>query len=316
MERELWTLLYAVATKLDKPWGGWKYSTSDIVVVYFWAVVHDRPMSWAVVKAHWPEDLCPPCLPSQSQLSRRMRKDDARQLMTEVEQTWLGLVGVSAMWMRLIDGKPLAISGVSKDADAGYGRGAGGMQKGYKFHAVWGSGPLPIAWALAPMNTSEKTVARHLIPSLPGSGYLLGDPEYDCNALYDLAHEADHELLAPKRQKHRGVGHRPQSPYRLRSIELMKRPFGKGLYRFRRQIERDFGCLTNFGGGLACLPAWVRRFPRVRNWVHAKLLVNAAGGFKIIPTRKHMHNAGKRGRTTKSPGVCGDSPLLALRASD
>jgi hypothetical protein len=283
MERELWKVLYVVATKLDKPWGRWKYSTSDIVVVYLWSVVHDRPMSWAVVKAHWPDDLRPICLPSQSQLSRRMRKHDVRQLMMEVEHTWLGLVGVYSMWVRMIDGKPLAVSGVSKDPDAGYGRGAGGMQKGYKFHAVWASGPLPIAWALAPLNTSEKTVARQLIPSLPGSGYLLGDPEFDCNALYDLAHEADHELLAPKRQKQHGLGHRRQSPYRLRSIELMKRPFGKRLYRFRRQIEREFGGLTSFGGGLTCLPAWVRRFPRVCNWLHAKLLVNAARWFRNHP---------------------------------
>lgn len=283
MERELWKLLYVIATKLDKPWGRWKYSTSDIVVVYLWSVVHDRPMSWGVVKAHWPEDLRPICLPSQSQLSRRMRKHDVRQLMMEVEHTWLGLVGVYSMWVRMIDGKPLAVSGVSKDPDAGYGRGAGGMQKGYKFHAVWGGGPLPIAWGLTPMNTSEKTVARQLIPSLPGSGYLLGDPEFDCNALYDLAHEADYQLLAPKRQKHHGLGHRRQSPYRLRSIELMKRPFGKRLYRYRRQIEREFGSLTSFGGGLTCLPAWVRRFPRVCNWLHAKLLVNAARWFRNHP---------------------------------
>jgi hypothetical protein len=56
----------------------------------------------------------------------------------------------------------------------------------------------------------------------------------------------------------------------------MKRPFGKATHRFRNQIEREFGSLTSFGGGLVCLPAWVRRLPRVRNWVHAKLLVNAA----------------------------------------
>ena len=107
MERELWKVLYVVATKLDKPWGRWKYSTADIVVVYLWAVVHDRPMSWAVVKAHWPDDLRPICLPSQSQLSRRMRKDNVWQLMMEVEHTWLGLVAVCSMWVRMIDGKPL-----------------------------------------------------------------------------------------------------------------------------------------------------------------------------------------------------------------
>lgn len=276
MERELWSLLYRMAVKLGNPWGGWKYSTAEIVGTYFWSVVNDRPMYWSVHKANWPADLCPQRLPPQSTLSRRMRRSDAEQLMSEIEQTFLALAGVAHLLVRMIDGKPLAVSGVTKDSDAGYGRGAGGMQKGYKLYAVWATGPLPLAWALAPMNRSEKTMARQLIPTLPGEGYLLGDPEYDCNPLYDLAHDAGHQLLAPKRQKNHGLGHRRQSPNRLRSIELMKQSFGKSLYRFRRQIERDFGNLVSFGGGLTCLPAWVRRFTRVRNWVQAKLLVNAA----------------------------------------
>ena len=133
------------------------------------------------------------------------------------------------------------------------------------------------------MSDSERTMAKWLIPSLPGSGYLLGDSEYDSNELYDLAAEADHQLQARKRQKHRRLGHRRQSPHRLPSIELMASAFGKTLYRFRRQIERDFGNLVSFGGGLASLPAWVRRFPRVRNWLHTKLLINAARWFYNHP---------------------------------
>lgn len=283
MERELWLLLYEMASRLDKQWGRWKYSTAEIVVIYFWCVLHDRPMSWGIQRANWPEDLCPAWLPTQSTFCRRMRRPETLRLLLEIEQTWLALVGTSRLLIRMIDGKPLSVSGVSKDADAGYGRGAGGMQKGYKFYAVWATGPLPLTWALAPMNYSERTMARRLIPSLPGSGYLLGDAEYDCNHLYELAHAADHQLLARKRQKHRGLGHRRQSPHRLRSIELLKGTFGKMLYRFRHQIERDFGNLVSFGGGLACLPAWVRRFPRVRNWIHAKLLINAARWFYNHP---------------------------------
>jgi hypothetical protein len=276
MERELWKLLYDIAMKLDNPEDTRRYTAGDIVRVYFWCALHDRPMSWGVVKANWPEELRPRRLPSQSNFSRRMRRSDTEQLMTEIEHAWLAMTGVCQLLIRIIDGKPLAVSGVTKDQDAGYGRGAGGMQKGYKLHAVWGTGPLPLAWGLAPMNRSEKTMARQLIHTLPGEGYLLGDPEYDANALYDLAHDAGHQLIVPKRQKQHGLGHRPQSPYRLRSIELMKHRFGKGLYRFRRQIERDFGNFVSFPGGLACLPQWVRRFTRVRNWVQAKLLINAA----------------------------------------
>ncbi len=280
MERELWTLLYTMAVQLDAKRGAWKFNAADILAAYFWAVVHDRPMTWALCNAHWPEDLWPPNMPSQSTLSRRMRKESTQRLMLEIEETWLGLIMVSGCLLRRIDAKPLAVSGVTKDKDAGYGRGAGGMQKGYKLYAVWAGGPLPLAWGLAPMNVSEKTMARQLIPSLPGGGYLLADREYDSNALYEFAAKAGHQLLAPKRQKHKGIGHRWQSPHRLRSIELMKQPFGKSIHRFRNQIERDFGGLTNFGGGLTCLPPWVRRFPRVRNWVHAKLLVSAARWFR------------------------------------
>lgn len=285
MERELWKSLYAMAVELGKPCGDWKYTTADVVLVYLWAVLHDRPMNWAVDKGNWPPDLRPACLPSQSTLSRRMRRSESQQLMTEMENIWLAAMNVSTLLIKTIDGKPLSISGVTKDIDAGYGRGAGGMQKGYKLFAIWSSGLLPLAWALGPMNKSEKAMARELIPTLPGGGYLLGDPEYDSNPLHELAEQQGHQLLTPKRQKQHGVGHRKQSPSRLRSIELMKHSFGKAVYRFRRQIERNFGNLTSFGGGLTCLPAWVRRFTRVRNWVQAKLLINAARWLRKHPQK-------------------------------
>lgn len=276
MGRKLWSLLYAIAYRCDAGHGQWLYSQADIFMVYCWAVVHDRPMNWAVDPQNWPDDLRPRGLPSQSQLSRRMRKWRMVAFMIDVENACLALIGVARLWIARIDGKGVPTSLVTKDADAKYGHVSGGNAKGYKLHTVWSGGPLPLAWALAPMNVSEKTIAAVLIPGLPGAGYLLGDPEYDANHLFEAAHAAGYQLLTPKRQKHRGLGHRPQSPYRLRSIEMMKKPFGRALYRFRRQIERDFGNLVSFGGGLICLPPWARRFPRVRNWIHTKLLINAA----------------------------------------
>lgn len=306
MERELWQSLYAVTRCLDKPWGRWRYSTSDILGVYFWAVVHEEATSWAVDPENWFEDLRPALLPDQSTMSRRLRHDDVRQLMCEVEEYWLALFAVATYWIRVVDAKPLLVGGCSKDADAAFGRAVGGFARGYKFYAVWGGGPLPVAWALAPMNVNERTMARHLIPTLPGSGYLLGDAEYDANDLYDLAAAAGYQLVAPKqRPKTRsgaktGLGHRPHSPHRLRGLELLERPFGRDLFRFRRQIERDFGNATSFGGGLAPLPAWVRRFPRVLNWVHAKLLINAARWIRKHP-RRQMHNV-------VAPWARGDRP--------
>src|ERR1700722_13562715 len=210
MERELWRSLCLLAKKLDKPWGNWRYSTADVLTAYFWAVVHDRPTSWAANPREWPDDVRPALLPPQSTLSRRLRRPETVQLMTEVEQHLLALFAVGNCLAHIIDGKPLGVSGVSKDADAGYGRGAGGKQKGYKLHAVWGRAPLPVGWVLAPLNVSEKTVARWLIETLPGGGYLLGDTQYDVNYLYDAAEDAGFQLVTKKtRSRGRGgLGHR------------------------------------------------------------------------------------------------------------
>jgi len=274
MERELWKILYHLTKKLDTPWGNWKYSTTDILAVYFWAVLHDRPTSWAANPQQWPENLRPARLPPQCTLSRRLRSPKTVELMTNVEQLLVGIVMIGSRLVQIIDGKPLAVSAVSKDHDTGYGRGAGAKQKGYKLHAVWGDGPMPIAWALAPMNVSEKTMARHLIPTLPGGGYLLADSQYDANPLYDLATAAGLQMVAKKiKDRGRGgLGHRRQSEGRLRSLELLTTAFGQGLCNYRNSIESRFGTWVSIGGGLASLPAWVRGFNRVRNWVQAKIL--------------------------------------------
>ena len=288
MERELWKILYRLTRELDNPWGEWRYSTADVLAAYYWAVAHDRPTGWSADPTHWPDDLRPALLPPQSTLSRRLRRPRTVELMTAVENHLLALIALGSYLVQIIDGKALAVSGVSKDPDAGYGRGAGGYQKGYKLHAVWGAGRMPIAWGLAPMNVSEKTMARHLIPTLPGGGYLLADSQYDANPLYELAAETGYQLVA-KKTKDRGrggLGHRQQSGGRLRSIELLTTAFGVVLWNQRNAIERYFGAWVSFGGGLGPLPAWVRRFSRVRNWVQAKILL--AGARSLFFREQHM----------------------------
>jgi hypothetical protein len=283
MERELWRALYLLAANIDKRWGGWKYSTAEIVAVYFWAVLHDRPTSWAAQPAEWPDDLRPDPLPGQSTLSRRLKQADAVELMTAVEHQLVVLLGLGRHWIHILDGKPLAVSPISQDRDAAWGRGAGAWQKGYKVHALWNGGPMFTTWALAAMNVSEKTVALQLFRSLPGGGYVLADAQYDANSLYDAAQKEGFQLVAKKTpdRGRRGLGHRRQSPSRLRSIELLETPFGVELYRGRNAIERQFGVLTSTGGSLGPLPAWVSRFPRVRNWVQANLSSADFVGSKI-----------------------------------
>lgn len=275
MERELWDSLSHLASKLGNRLPRGRFGDDEILAVYFWAVVHDRPVSWACQSEHWPQCLLRYKLPSQPTLSRRMRTASVEQLMAAVESYLLTISAVQILRIRVIDAKALPVGGPSKDPDARWGRGAGSVQHGYKLHMIWGFGPLPVAWGLAPLDIQEKRIAKELIADLPGQGYLLGDSQFDSNRLYDAAAKEGYQLLAPRQRPGTGLGHRRHSPHRLQSMEILLTPFGRKLYRLRIKIEHYFAGLTTFVGGLGPLPFWVRHINRVKMWVHAKLLINA-----------------------------------------
>jgi IS5 family transposase len=278
MERELWPLLYrslrGAANGFSQKYV--HYQPWVLVAVFLWAALHDRPASWACDPRNWSTTrLRPPRLPSPATLSRRLDGVGVGLFWRRLEQRLRG-AGPPAL-LAFLDGKPLALSGVSKDPDAGYGRAAGGNGKGYKLHAVWSDRPLPEAWEVTPMNTCEKAAARRLLPQLGYGGYLLADGNYDASDLYDRAHRHGYQLVAAHRKgRNPGGGHRYQSPHRRRGIALLHSPFGRALYRLRGRIERSFGNAVSFGGGMGPPPAWVRGLDRVRTWVWAKLLINAA----------------------------------------
>jgi len=123
------------------------------------------------------------------------------------------------------------------------------------------------------MNHNEPKVAAELIPQIDHGGYLVGDTAYDSTKLYDLASIKSIQLVATQRCKGKSLGHRRHSPYRIRSIELLDRPFGQSLLTGRISIERMFGNLTSFPGGLKPLPHWVRTLFRVRMWIQAKIIL-------------------------------------------
>jgi len=279
MERELWTALCAFAARLHNRLAPGRYSDEAICAVYWWAVVHDRPTSWACRRENWPAELVHRVLPSQPTMSRRLRTAAIEQLLVDVERSLLTLSAASRLVLA-IDGKALPVGRPSKDADAAYCRGV----KGYKLHAVWGDSLVPLAWALAPLNVSERRIARTLAADLPGGGYLLGDSQYDVNYLYDAAAGSGYQLLAPQQRPSRRLGHRPHSPHRLRGLKLLRTAAGQQLYRQRRRIEHRFAQLTSFVGGLAPLPFWVRRFQRVKLWVQSKLLVSAVHQLLLATT--------------------------------
>jgi len=216
-------------------------------------------------------------------MSRRLRTAAVRRLLNALlrphRRPW---------WVRSLDSKPLPVGGCSKDPDARLGRGTGGWFRGYRLHAVWGAGAAPDAWEVLPADRGEPTAARVLVQRAGGGGYLLGDSNFDSNPLHRAAARRGFQVVAPPKKRGRGLGHRGHAAGRLRSLGLLRspwaappypargRPFGASLYGCRAAIERRFGHLTSFGGGLGPLPSWVRRLWRVRLWVQAKLLINAA----------------------------------------
>ena len=280
MEHQLWRSIVDVLATLSKSGKptAFDFSDEDIVKVSYWSVIHDRPTSWACERKHWPLWRRRHALPSESTMSRRLRSKSVRSLLNALEQRVVAPKAGGLFWM--IDGKPLPISGCSKDRQAGYGRAANCKAKGYKIHAIFDSQGGIAAWRVAPMNKDERVMAVRLVRTAPIQGYLVGDSNFDSNPLHEACGEREQLQLVTRRRNagKRGIGHHKQTAGRLRSIQLLENPyprFGEQLLLDRGEIERHFAHTTNWGGGLTCLPPWVRTHRRVHRWVQAKLVLTA-----------------------------------------
>jgi IS5 family transposase len=279
MEYQLWLSILAVLASFDKVrTPHCDFADDKIVSIFYWSVIHDRPIRWACQSRNWPLHLRGRPLPSESTMSRRLRSRSVLRLLSTLEHRLVAPKDPGLFW--IIDGKPLAISGCSKDRQAGYGRAANGKAKGYKVHAIVDMAGAVAAWRLAPMNTDERVMGQRLLRTAPLQGYVVADSNYDSNKLHKVCQERDQLQLVTRRRygSKRGTGHRKQTTGRLRSIELVENPmpaFAEQMLRDRGAIERRFAHLTNWGGGLTGLPPWVRRHRRVHRWVQAKLVLTA-----------------------------------------
>lgn len=272
MEDELFKQVYHLIkqTAKNKTLKRATFSHAQILRTYFWAVIHDRPIYWACKKKNWPIYYRRHQLPTASTMSRRLRTETIQELLKQMEHSLIQRVPRSTC--RWIDGKPLPIGGSSKDKQSAFGYGASSIAKGYKLYAVADKNQGFVCWTIRAMNNNEPKVAMELIPKLEGGGYLIGDNSYDSNKLYELASQQSIQLVAPRRMG-KALGHRRHSQHRIRAMELLDRPFGQSLVESRKGIERMFGNLTCFNGGLKPLPHWVRTLFRVRLWVQAKMIL-------------------------------------------
>lgn len=276
MEGELWNAVYRTVVEIAKPYPHQyvQYSDAVIVLVFLWAVWNDRPVSWACRSEHWPSSQRDWPKPSPPTMSRRLRSGRVDPLMREVRQSLEGSLPDSGFcWL---DGKALPVGNCSKDPDAGYGRVARGFARGYKLHVVWDAGGAIRAWDVRSLRVSEQAVAKQLIAQVSGNGFVLADANYDANRLYEVAGQHGWQLLAHRRYRHaQGVGHHRHSVWRLHALRMLQDGVGPPLLKSRQGIERRFGNLVCFAGGLQGLPPWVRRVHRVKLWIQGKLIFNA-----------------------------------------
>ncbi len=291
MEREFWLILMSALHELSrsrKDCSHHTHSTSLVVRIYLWAVLHDRPTSWACRKQARDQRTRPKTLPSQSTMSRRLRTPAFDECMNALTRRLRGRVDTSKIVVHRVEGKPLPIAKHSRDREAGTGYGAGKLQHGYKLHLVDAGNALPEAWIVTAMNLHESKVALQLIPQLDGTGYFLGDANYDDNRLYEARAEQGLRFVAPRRRPFTGLGKTPKPfhPDRLQAIGTLetarvaagpgKDTFGHERLRQRRRIETTLGRWSSHALGFKGLPAWVRGLRRLSQWVHAKFLIIAA----------------------------------------
>jgi hypothetical protein len=287
MEGELFELLYGMvrleAKRHSRP-RRVSYSDALILLVYFWAALHDRPICWACQLRHWPGENRFLSLPSAPTMSRRLKTFSCSWLLASLYHRLQTHDMPELSLCRRLDTKPLVVSGFSKDRDARRGYATGGLARGYKLAAVWGGGLVPEAFTVASLKVSDQQCAMNLIDALTENqrgvaGYLLADSNHETNPLHEYAMRHGLQLIAPRKKPGTALGHMQHAPARLRCIELLETDtgnhFGKQLYRLRGSIERDLGHLCSFGGGLQSLPSWVRHPHRVTRWIIAKLIIRA-----------------------------------------
>lgn len=273
MSSHVWKLVYQSLRRVNRriPREGrvCLYDDTLIVGMFLWATFHDRPLCWAADRSNYSSLFRPRKLPSRSQFGRRIRTPRCQALIDALNRELAMVEDVPNIF--LMDSRPLRLGSYSRDPDARRGRAGGAFAKGYKLHALATKQGQIVAWRLAPMNRNDLSVAWELIEEARPQGMVLADGAYDSGTLYDhvLKHRA---LLLTPLPANVGGGHRPQSRARLFAARMWKNG-AEILYRERIEIERIFSRQSSFGGGLAPLPAWVRRQTRVWRWVAAKLIL-------------------------------------------
>jgi|ERR1700761_427149 len=286
MNRAQWSLILKTIKRISRSvaveqrpsrlrFGDWL-----IVSMYFWTVAHDRPQSWSCRRENYSSLFRPRKLPSVSQFNRRMNQRRVLEILNRLHRELGG--DITATALSYLDGKPLTVGVASKDPDAKSGHVMGGYARGYKLHAWMSEDRRIPLWAVMPLNVHEVPVAQALVeqaPMLSDRALVLADQNYDSHKLHKQIDRHNGRLLVKPKGDSSGKRHpvtlRQMGPARRELLAAQKQTPGmiRLVHRQRVHAEGTFGNLCSYGGGLTCLPPWVRRLHRVRRWVGAKIIL-------------------------------------------
>lgn len=278
MDTKIWKLICQAIRSADrrilrtgrKP----KFTDQQILKMYLWSVGHDRPLCWACNRNHYATMYRPKQLPSVSQFCRRLKMSRIQQMLEAVDNYFLRYK--TSADVAFFDGKPMVVSEYSKDPDAKIGYADGRMRRGYKLHGFVTRDGWIAGFAIHSLNVGEPNTARSLVNAIIPGTLVLADGNYDSGPLYQAVADRRSMLLTRLRNKSRSEKQMKQMcPARQAAVILWEdyAQVCEETMKTRDEVERIFGALTCFGGGLAPLPAWVRRLPRVRRWVTAKIII-------------------------------------------
>lgn len=263
------------------------YSDGLILFILFFACLSNRSVRWAAERRNWPVCYRRLVLPSYSQLIRRSKSPMiglwVEKITDELRQN------LPASNTKLCDGKPLIVSGFSKDQDATPGHVPGGWAKGYKVHLLMDCTGRIEQFEVTGLSAGESTVMRLMVQKVDLEGCLVrADANYDSNPLYGAVAQQKGRLIAPRRKPGRGLSRRRHHPHRLVAIkELESSQYDRQRHSaIRGEIERRIGHLTARPTDLFALPNFVRRLPRVKKWISLKVLLNQA--HLVLKNRRHL----------------------------
>jgi len=129
--------------------------------MYCWAVFHDQCLSWACSRRHYHSLFRPRQLPSVSQFTRRIKSEIAQSILQRVHEDLAGR-GIP-LPLSYLDGKPLLVSNVSKDPDAGKGHICAPLAGDISCTLTSTRNRRIRLWCVTPLNMHEATVAQQML---------------------------------------------------------------------------------------------------------------------------------------------------------